>query len=207
MISIRDQLQQASIAFLDSELNLQRSLLELQDLLAQTPNEPRLKGAFPVETYKQILSSCQNITDKFASLRTVIFKDAWFEEVQHDFIMPVSQERKEMVGNILLYFYILASAMRLKTPLPPYLPPARKAWDALIVKLRGLAVVQSKQALEKDHVYLFYYAYITVLEDIIRELDKLGKNLTLLFGAIVPEDQWRNLFEEDIEQNNKLQID
>ncbi|CEI85799.1 hypothetical protein RMCBS344292_00250 [Rhizopus microsporus] len=35
----------------------------------------------------------------------------------------------------------------------------------------------------------------------------LGKNLTLLFGAIVPEDQWRNLFEEDIEQNNKLQID
>ncbi|ORE13067.1 hypothetical protein BCV71DRAFT_279323, partial [Rhizopus microsporus] len=138
MISIRDQLQQVSIAFLDSELNLQRSLLELQDLLAQTPNEPRLKGAFPVETYKQILSSCQNITDKFASLRTVILKDAWFEEVQHDFIMPVSQERKEMVGNILLYFYILASAMRLKTPLPPYLPPARKAWNTLIIKLRGL---------------------------------------------------------------------
>ncbi|ORE12369.1 hypothetical protein BCV71DRAFT_269274 [Rhizopus microsporus] len=112
-----------------------------------------------------------------------------------------------MVGNILLYFYILASAMRLKTPLPPYLPPARKAWNTLIIKLRGLPVVQSKQALEKDHVYLFYYAYITVLEDIIRELDKLGKNLTLLFGAIVPGDQWRNLFEEDIEQNNKLQIE
>jgi hypothetical protein len=29
----------------------------------------------------------------------------------------------------------------------------------------------------------------------------------LLFGAIVPEDQWRNLFEEDIEQNNELQIE
>lgn len=202
---IKERRLQTAQAFLDSELHLQRTLLELQGLLAQTPNEPRLKGAFPVDMYKKILSSCQNITDKFSSLRTVILKDAWFEEVQQDFIMPVSQERKEVVGNVLLYFYILASAMRLKTPLPPYLPPARKAWESLILRLRKLPVVQSKQVLEKDHVYLFYYAYVTVLEDIIRELDELGKNLTLLFGAIVPEKQWEALFVNwDIEQNRQV---
>lgn len=171
---VKEQRLQTAQAFLDSELHLQRTLLELQGLLAQTPNEPRLKGAFPVDMYKKILSSCQNITDKFSSLRTVILKDAWFEEVQQDFIMPVSQERREVVGNVLLYFYILASAMRLKTPLPPYLPPARKAWKSLILRLRKLPVVQSKQVLEKDHVYLFYYAYVTVLEDIIRELDEVS---------------------------------
>ncbi|KAG2231732.1 hypothetical protein INT48_003587 [Thamnidium elegans] len=191
----RSKRQQTSQVFMDLELGLQRTLLELTDLLKQTPNEPRLKGAFPVETYSKILASCQNITDKFSSMRTVILKDAWFENVQLDFIVPVSKERKEMVGNVLLYFYILASAMRLKTPLPPYLPPARKAWESLILRLRQLPVVQSKQLLEKDHVYLFYYAYVTVLEDIIRELDKLGANMTLLFGAIVPEDQWESLFE------------
>lgn len=169
----RSKRQQTSQVFMDVELSLQRTLLELTDLLKQTPNEPRLKGAFPVETYSKILGSCQNITDKFASMRTVILKDAWFEDVQADFIVPVSKERREMVGNVLLYFYILASAMHLKTPLPPYLPPARKAWESLIIRLRQLPIVQSKQLLEKDHVYLFYYAYVTVLEDIIRELDKV----------------------------------
>ncbi|KAK4510949.1 uncharacterized protein ATC70_000058 [Mucor velutinosus] len=204
---VRAQRQHASQVFMDVELGLQRTLLELQELLKQTPNEPRLKGAFPVATYSDILASLQNITDKFASMRTVVFKDVWYEQVQQDFISPVSQERKEMVGNVLLYFYILASAIRLKTPLPPYLPPARKAWESLITRLRQLPVVQSKQLLEKDHVYLFYYTYVTVLEDIIRELDKLGANMTLLFGALVPGDQWEALFDanaDDIEQSTSL---
>lgn len=178
---VRAQRQHTSQVFMDVELGLQRTLLELQELLKQTPNEPRLKGAFPVATYSDILASLQNITDKFASMRTVVLKDAWYEQVQHDFINPVSQERKEMVGNVLLYFYILASAMRLKTPLPPYLPPARKAWESLITRLRQLPVVQSKQLLEKDHVYLFYYAYVTVLEDIIRDLDKVSNANSLFF--------------------------
>ncbi|OAD04671.1 hypothetical protein MUCCIDRAFT_72929 [Mucor lusitanicus CBS 277.49] len=194
--NVRAQRQHTSQVFMDVELGLQRTLLELQELLKQTPNEPRLKGAFPVATYSDILASLQNITDKFASMRTVVLKDAWYEQVQHDFINPVSQERKEMVGNVLLYFYILASAMRLKTPLPPYLPPARKAWESLITRLRQLPVVQSKQLLEKDHVYLFYYAY-------------LGANMTLLFGAIVPGDQWETLFDAstgDIEQNSATSL-
>ena len=175
--NIKDRRQRTSQVFMDLELGLQRTLLELTELLKQTPNEPRLKGSFPVETYSKMLASCQNITDKFASMRTVVLKDEWFEDVQIDFIVPISQERKEMVGNVLLYFYILASAMRLKTPMPPYLPPARKAWESLILRLRELPVVQSKQLLEKDHVYLFYYAYVTVLEDIIRELDKVSRGV------------------------------
>jgi hypothetical protein len=168
------QRQQSSQFFMNYELQLQRTLLELQELLKQTPNEPRLKGAFPVATYVSILASCQNITDKFSTMRSVILKDEWFEQVQDDFIMPVSQERKEMVGNVLLYFYTLASALRLKTPLPPYLPPARQAWESLISRLRQLPVVKSKELVQKDHIYLFYYSYVTVLDDIIRELDKVN---------------------------------
>ncbi len=37
-----------------------------------------------------------------------------------------------MVGNIILYFSTLASAFRLKAPLPPYLPPAEKARQQLV---------------------------------------------------------------------------
>jgi len=52
--------------------------------------------------------------------------------VRRDFIIPVTKERREMVGNIILYFSTLASAFRLKAPLPPYLPPAEKARQQLV---------------------------------------------------------------------------
>lgn len=32
-----------------------------------------------------------------------------------------------MVGNIILYFSTLSAAFALKSPLPPYLPPAEEA--------------------------------------------------------------------------------
>ncbi|KAG1178552.1 hypothetical protein G6F70_001716 [Rhizopus microsporus] len=187
----------ATQSFMDLELSLQRSLIELNDLLSQTPNEPRLKGPFPINTYRTMLLSCQNIVDRFLSMRTVMLKDAWHNHVQHDFMAPVAHERREMIGNVLLYFYLLASALRLKTPMPPYFPPARKAWQQLLSHLKSAPIAQSKQLLEQDNVYVFYYAYVTLMEDVIRELDKLGDNMTKLFGSLVPIDQWELLFDEE----------
>ncbi|KAI8339686.1 Fusaric acid resistance protein-like-domain-containing protein [Chlamydoabsidia padenii] len=192
--------------FMDLELELQRTLLDLQGLLSQTPNEPRLKGKFPVATYRTMLDSCQNIVDKFLSMRTLILKDAWFDGVQRDFVIPVSHERREMVGNVLLYFYLLASALRLKTPLPPYFPPARQAWQGLLLHLQQLPTVQHQHLLEKDHAYMFYYAYVTMMEDIIRELDKLGDTMTQLFGSLIPSTEWERLFEIDLEHNTTIPL-
>ncbi|KAI8096622.1 Fusaric acid resistance protein-like-domain-containing protein [Halteromyces radiatus] len=165
--------------FMELELGLQRTLIDLQALLVQTPNEPRLKGAFPVATYRDILSSCQNIVDKFMSIRTVKLKEVWMVDVQRTFVNPASGENREMVGNVLLYFYLLASALRLKTPLPPYLPPARMAWQVLIQRLRrdtssfdSMMTIGNNQK-EKDQAYMIYFAYVIMMEDIIRELDKV----------------------------------
>jgi hypothetical protein len=176
VLTFEAQRRLATQSFMDLELGLQRALLELQELLSQAPNEPRLKGPFPIDTYRTMLLSCQNIVDRFLSMRTVMLKDAWHDEVQHDFMTPVAQERREMVGNVLLYFYLLASALRLKTPMPPYFPPARKAWKSLLDQLCEMPIAKSKKLLEKDNVYVCYYAYVTLMEDIIRELDKVEKN-------------------------------
>ena len=46
--------------------------------------------------------------------------------------MPVSKERRELVGNVILYFSTLSAAFRLKAPLPPYLPPAEKSRQELV---------------------------------------------------------------------------
>ncbi|KAI8079169.1 hypothetical protein BDF21DRAFT_36450 [Thamnidium elegans] len=200
ILTFEAQRRLATQSFMDLELGLQRALLDLQSLLSQTPNEPRLKGPFPIDTYRNMLLSCQNIVDRFLSMRTVMLKDAWYNEVQHDFMTPVAQERREMVGNVLLYFYLLASALRLKTPMPPFLPQARKAWKSLLEQLCEMPLAKSKRLLEKDNAYVFYYAYVTLMEDIIRELDKLGDNMTQLFGSLVPPDQWELLFDEEQQQ-------
>jgi hypothetical protein len=173
VVAMEEQKSVATKTFMDLELNLQRMLISLQDLLAQTPNEPRLKGAFPVATYSSMLSSCQNILDKLLAMRIVILKDEWFSLVRRDFIYPVNPQRKEMVGNILLYLYMLASALRLKTPLPPYMPPARQAWETLLVSLRQLPAVKSRMLRERNEAYMFYFAYVVMMEDVIREMDKV----------------------------------
>ncbi|KAI8581066.1 hypothetical protein K450DRAFT_234472 [Umbelopsis ramanniana AG] len=173
VVAMQEHKNVATKTFMDLELNLQRMLISLQDLLAQTPNEPRLKGPFPVATYSGMLSSCQNILDKLLAMRIVILKDEWFSLVRRDFIHPVNPQRKEMVGNVLLYLYMLASALRLKTPLPPYMPPARQAWEHLMSSLRQLPAVKSRALLDRDEAYIFYFAYVVMMEDVIREMDKV----------------------------------
>ncbi|KAG2175599.1 hypothetical protein INT43_001246 [Umbelopsis isabellina] len=217
LVTIQQQKQAATKTFMDLELNLQRMLIGLQDLLAQTPNEPRLKGPFPISTYSAMLGSCQNILDKLLAMRIVILKDEWFSLVRRDFIYPVNPERKEMVGNILLYIYLLASALRLKTPLPPYMPPARQAWEKLLLCLRQLPAVKTRKLGEPDEAYIFYFAYVVMMEDVIREMDKvwnfesfilplimsdrfmfsvqMSVNMKDLFGSLVPDEQWKQYFQ------------
>lgn len=185
--------------FMAIELSLQLQLLRLYALLEETPNEPRLKGKFPVGTYRHMLGCCQNILDRFLSMRLVITKDEWLESARRDFIVPVNKERREMVGNVLLYFYTIASALRLKTPLPPYLPPANAARLRLIRKIRQLPVVQNKVVMTEDNDdrYIFYYAYALVMEDVIRELERLGRWSQDLFGVITPASEFEAWFTDD----------
>lgn len=93
------------------ELHLQRHLIKLESLLAHTRNEPRLKGPFPVGTYKKYLGCCQNILDKLHALRSVTSRTDWHTRVRRDFVIPVDATglRREMVGNVLLFFYLLGS--------------------------------------------------------------------------------------------------
>ncbi|KAK9766608.1 hypothetical protein K7432_004207 [Basidiobolus ranarum] len=173
--------------FMDLELSLQISLLKLEALLAATPNEPRLKGPFPQKTYAMILSSCQTILDRLLALRIAVTKKEWFLLVQEDFLFPTNRERRHMAGSIILYLYVIASAFKLKTALPPYLPPAAKAHQVLVEKIRELDVVKSSK-LPDDKTgnkvyYVYYYAYVVSIEEVIRELDRISGYMYLLFGC------------------------
>ncbi|KAM5533752.1 hypothetical protein V8D89_012625 [Ganoderma adspersum] len=184
-------LSQSIQNFMAMELHLQIKLIELQGLLSQTQHEPRLKGPFPVELYRTILTSLQAILDRLHSMRCVTSREEWHTTVRRDFIIPVNKERREMVGNVILYFSTLAAAFRLKSPLPPYLPPAEDSRQRLVEAIRKLDVVRNRDA--KGSRHLLFFAYAVTMKAVIQELDHLGGTLQDAFGVI---GQSREAFEE-----------
>ncbi|KDR75940.1 hypothetical protein GALMADRAFT_68130 [Galerina marginata CBS 339.88] len=165
--------------FMAMELHLQIKLIELQSLLAQTQHEPRLKGPFPVDLYRQILTSLQTILDKLHSMRCVTTRE---ECVRRDFIIPVNKERREMVGNIMLSFSILSASFRLKAPLPPYLPPVENSRLRLVDAIRKLDVVKNRDV--KVSRQLLFFAYALTMKGVTLELESLGRMLQNAFGVI-----------------------
>lgn len=59
------------------ELHLQSQLNTLRGLLAQTKNEPRLKGPFAFDFYQEVLLSCERMLDRLHSMRCVTTRDEW----------------------------------------------------------------------------------------------------------------------------------
>ncbi|KAJ7252108.1 Fusaric acid resistance protein-like-domain-containing protein [Mycena haematopus] len=173
--------------FMAMELHLQIKLIELQGLLAQTQHEPRLKGPFPVQLYRGVLTSLQTILDRLHSMRCVTTREEW-QSVRQDFILPVNKERREMVGNIILSFSTLASAFRLKAPLPPYLPPAEASRQRLVAAIRKLDVVRNREV--KGSRQLLFFAYALTMKGVTVELENIGRTLQNAFGVIgqTPEE-------------------
>ncbi|KAI9067926.1 hypothetical protein FKP32DRAFT_1562778 [Trametes sanguinea] len=187
--------------FMAMELHLQIKLIELQGLLSQTQHEPRLKGPFPVALYRSILTSLQTILDRLHSMRCVTSREEWHTTVRRDFIIPVNKERREMVGNVILYFSTLAAAFRLKSPLPPYLPPAENSRQRLVDAIRRLEVVRNREV--KGSRHLLFFAYALTMKGVIQELDYLGRTLQDAFGVI---GQSREAFEALFEDRSDASL-
>ncbi|GAA5842723.1 hypothetical protein JCM11251_002333 [Rhodosporidiobolus azoricus] len=198
------ELAAAAEDFVAMEIELQLLLIKVSGLLAATKHEPRLKGPFPVAAYRNILASCQSILDSLTAVARMTNREAWFATVRRDFVIPVNKERREMVGNIILYFSILSSAVSLKTPLPAYLPPAAEARERLVAKLRELEVVK-RRLVRGGSESLLYFAYTSTMRDVIGQLDELGKAFQGLFGVIV--EDFEELFQHQAEENGGLSSD
>ncbi|KAG6812598.1 hypothetical protein H0H92_001949 [Tricholoma furcatifolium] len=99
-----------------------------------------------------------------------------------DFIIPVNRERHEMVGNIILSLSTLASAFRLKAPLPPYLPPAENSRQRLVDAIRKLDIVRNRDI--KGSRQLLFFAYAHTMKGVTEELEFLGRSMQDAFGVI-----------------------
>ncbi|CAO1632568.1 unnamed protein product [Sympodiomycopsis kandeliae] len=182
-----------SSSYQTMELHLQFQLIRLESLLAQTTNEPRLKGPFPVATYRKMIVTCTGVLDQLHSLRGIVERKEWKLIADEKSIWSglVVKWRREMVGNILLFFHILASSLNLKTPLPPYLPPAESSRRSLVSSMNDLPMVKNQawrggqtQTHTSDKAYLLIWSYCLCNREIIRGLQELGSTCKEAFGVV-----------------------
>ncbi|WVF67567.1 hypothetical protein IAT40_002325 [Kwoniella sp. CBS 6097] len=169
--------------FMAMEMHLQTQLVTLRGLLAQTKNEPRLKGPFAFAFYNEVLLSCERMLDRLHSMRCVTTRSEWDQAMREEFVVPVNKERREMAGNVILYFYTLSAGFRTRTPLPPYLPPAEQARQTLVQAIRNLDVVR-RRSVRGGGRHLLYFAYATAMQEVIAELNYLGMMMQEAYGVI-----------------------
>jgi hypothetical protein len=166
-------------SFMNAELSIRVLLSETASRLEDTVHERRFKGEFPKQTYVQLLDSVESILDDFESIRLGALKQN-FPHIHLQSQYPVLDSLcKELVGQILLFFYVLSGAMELKTPLPPQLPDVSGSHSRLLDELQRISM-QSDTEVEQVNLYLPF-----VLEDVIDELDQLGALAKTLFGEIL----------------------
>ncbi|KAK6910779.1 hypothetical protein I203_104811 [Kwoniella mangroviensis CBS 8507] len=190
--------------FMAMELHLQSQILNLRSLLAQTKNEPRLKGPFAFTSYNEVLLSCERMLDKLHSMRCVTTRDEWDHAMRKEFVVPVNGERREMAGHVILYFYTLSAGFRTRTPLPPYLPPAEESRQKLIRAIRSLDVVR-RRSVRGGGRHLLFFAYATAMQEVIAELEYLGEMMQEAYGVISQstKEDFEDLFELTIEHENE----
>ncbi|WVQ80164.1 hypothetical protein IAT38_002269 [Cryptococcus sp. DSM 104549] len=179
----RSHLSQSVRQFMAMELHLQSQLGSLRDLLAHTKNEPRLKGPFAYDFYHEVLLSCERVLDRLHSMRCVTTRDEWDDHMRRTFVVPVNAERREMAGNVVLYFYTLSAGLRLRTPMPPYLPPAEIGRQRLVSAIRSLDVVR-RRSVRGGGRHLLFFAYALAMQEVIAELEHLGGMMQDAFGVI-----------------------
>ncbi|KAJ3326582.1 hypothetical protein HDU76_012803 [Blyttiomyces sp. JEL0837] len=154
---------------------------ELLALLALTKTEPRLKGRFPGTEYGHLMDSMQSLLDRIISLRLLVSHG--LGEVHQTIIEPISQYRKVMFGEILLYFHIVSSSLLAKSRLPPLLPTARQARLRLLSKFPATNI--SPDATDSDiNAYVNFFAWGMLSEEIISELEDIAESLKKIVGQL-----------------------
>ena len=101
-------------------------------------------------------------------------------------------------------FYTISSGFRLRTPMPPYLPPAERSRQRLVEGIRGLDVVK-RRSVRGGGRHLLFFAYALAMQ--------VGLFLRLLHPRLLhpisfvpvplsrPSDVWRWRKDDTIEKS------
>ncbi|TPX30801.1 hypothetical protein SmJEL517_g05726 [Synchytrium microbalum] len=193
------------------QLALPSKFAQINQLLSFAKVEPRLEAKFEAEQYQAIISALQVIADRLLSGRTAV-GSVPFIIMEHQ-SQDVMRARHDLQATVRLLFFIHASSLTYKNPLPPHLPSAVKARHALFKVFVAQAVGKERVEVRRSRDFIRYLAgHVSELRifanwilariastrghlrfgknsSVAQEVDRLGKLFKQLFGeAIDPVD-------------------
>ncbi|KAI9495945.1 hypothetical protein BDB00DRAFT_811080 [Zychaea mexicana] len=171
------------------EGGIQKSINACSVLLELTDHEPRLKGPFPKDFYKEMIVSTRNLLDRLLTIRTALISMP--ASVKKDIcLQEYNVHRRDMTASMLLHFYTLQTSLRSKIPLPAYMPSARAARTRLI-RYRRKEAKNTKQWVRYRN--LCWFAMASSTEEIIEELEHLNDLIRFIVGESKFADRARRI--------------
>ena len=156
-------------------------LSKIPKLLASAKSEFRFKGPFQHESYSKVLSLSEEILDSLTYMQLVLINMPTAPSLRKSMLESAQEEIDSLSDGIVLYFYLIASALRLKYPIPASLPPVQLALHRVIDSLisgwdrsRPLAVLQNED-------FAGVYGYTLIIGQIAGILDSLRDEMEKLY--------------------------
>lgn len=196
-ISQHQQPTPNAIAKLQHELvkregKLQKSIIDLSATFAFAKVEPKV-FPFKGEVILKIIESHQIILDRMREARSSLAGNQGFNVlVHHEIISKLWPYRLHSQRLARTLFYLTATSIISKVPLPRDVPSSRSTWasfehDALVLS-RRLSLLPDGEAELRKNGFLRYWFYLTALRAVSSQLEDLeshlGEVLSFLFCPI-----------------------
>ncbi|KAJ3339051.1 hypothetical protein HDU93_008637 [Gonapodya sp. JEL0774] len=166
----------------DLEQRLQLRIIQERVLLFLARREPRAQGPFPHHTFHELIRSLQFVVDLLRSTRVVLTQTHFNEELDESHMLLLDADRVQMFRNVLVLIWIIRAALKMKAPLPAYLPDCvspRVRLNEKFLKLRAKYPSDTNA-----WATLAFYSYSFAMTLIIWRLEKVALAIKSLYGEM-----------------------
>ncbi|KAG8699562.1 hypothetical protein FRC09_006545 [Ceratobasidium sp. 395] len=170
------------------EMKLQTALIEIMPLLMFANAEPQLAKPFRGDIVNKILKSCRIILDRYREARAALGTEPFDEFIIEEFISVLSPYRRRFTRTIKTSFYLVASSLANKFPLPhdiqgtvDMLPDF--VHDALILSTR-MARTEAGAGSVRSGEFSRYWYYLLSVSTIGEQLKEMEMACKELFGEL-----------------------
>ncbi|CAG8680711.1 65_t:CDS:2, partial [Acaulospora morrowiae] len=169
--------------------HVKRSIAAERLLLLRTVYEPPLRGRFPMEHYEKMIDIVEHMVNLISGLEHTL-RELNGTEWKTDLADVLDPSKCHYITHILTSFYILATALENRVPLPPYNIVAsvdtqfgeHGLGERISKRIRMTASELKKQDLE-TRAYICYCTYLIKTSHLVNELLKLVTEVKKLVGV------------------------
>ncbi|CAE6533569.1 unnamed protein product [Rhizoctonia solani] len=170
------------------EMKLQTQLIEVMPLLMFANSEPQLVKPFRGDVANKILKSCRIILDRYREARAALGTTPFDEYIVEEFISVLSPYRRRFTRTIKTSFYLVASSLANKFPLPHDIQgvsdwQADFIHDALVLSTRMARTETGVNSVRSDNFSRYWY-YLLTVSTIGEQLKEMEMACKELFGEL-----------------------